>query len=630
MAGSTASQTVTLDGHRLRLTHPDKVLYPETGTTKAEIIEYLVTVAPTLLPHLAGRLVTRKRWVHGVGTHAQPGEVFFEKNLPASAPRWLRRQRITHDRHESDYPLVEHAADLAWFGQVGALELHTPQWRVADDSPEQLAQARPDRLVLDLDPGPGAGLAECAAVAHEARSMLSDVGLEALPVTSGSKGLHLYAALDGTHDAEYVNAFAKTLAEALQSQLPGLVVSSMAKSVRRGKVLVDWSQNNGNKTTIAPYSLRGTVLPRVAAPRRWEEIGDDLTQLLFTDVLERIETLGDPLADLGHEPAGPERITVAGTEVMLASVGREAAVRSPETWAYEMKWDGIRALVRVGDDGPRLQSRNGNDLTASYPEIVDALAAADPPLSGAVLDGEIVAFGPGGAPDFGLLQHRMGLTGAREIAAAARRAPAHLLVFDLLARTGDDLRDRPYTARREALEALDIGDRPGAVVQVPPAFDGTLDEAVADSLERGLEGVIAKRRLSPYRRGRGSSWVKIKHQRTQDVVVCGWCPGRGSRAGSIGSLVVAVHRDEGLSYAGRVGTGFTEAALDRLVEVLAPLEIDESPLPVVPPEVARIARWVTPQVVGEVSFAEWTAGGHLRHASWRGVRLDVPASGARP
>ncbi|MGJ9422981.1 non-homologous end-joining DNA ligase [Aeromicrobium sp. CF3.5] len=625
MAGPTASQTVTLGGHRLRLTHPDKVLYPETGTTKAEIIAYLVTIAPVLLPHLAGRIVTRKRWVHGVGTPARPGEVFFEKNLPPSAPRWIRRHRIAHDRHEAEYPLVEHAADLAWLGQVGALELHTPQWRVTDGPADQ---PRPDRLVLDLDPGPGVGLAECASVAHEARAMLGEVGLEALPVTSGSKGLHLYAALDGTHDTEYVNAFARTLAEALQSQLPDLVVSSMSKSVRRGKVLVDWSQNNGNKTTISPYSLRGTVLPHVAAPRMWDEIDDDLAQLMFTEVLERVETSGDPLADLGHRPH-PEQVTVSGTEVQLASVGRESTVRSADDWAYEMKWDGIRAVAHVHDDGARLTSRNGHDLTVSYPEICEALAA-DPTLTGTALDGEIVAFGSDGAPDFGLLQHRMGVTSARDVAAAARQAPAHLLVFDLLAQRDQDLREQPYTARREALAALDIGDDPEAIVRVPPAFDGALDEAVAHSLEQGLEGVIAKRCSAVYRSGRGSSWVKIKHQRTQDVVVCGWSPGRGARAESIGSLVVAVHREDRLSYAGRVGTGFTDAALQRLTTALNPLEIAESPLVDVPADVARTARWVEPVIVGEVTFAEWTASGQLRHASWRGVRHDVPASGVRP
>ncbi len=629
MPGSSPAQSVVLDGHRLRLTHPDKVLYPETGTTKAEVIQYLVTIAPILLPHLADRIVTRKRWVHGVGTAGQPGEVFFEKNLPDSAPRWIRRQRIEHDRHEAQYPLIERAADLAWLGQVNALELHVPQWQVGPDG----APGNPDRLVLDLDPGPGVGLAECAAVAHEARALLADVGLTAIPVTSGSKGLHLYASLDRSHDSDYVNTFAKTLAEALQSQLPELVVSSMARAVRRGRVLVDWSQNNGNKTTISPYSLRGTVLPHVAAPRDWAEIDDDLQQLLFTEVLDRVESSGDLLESLGHRPtaaaaADPDFATI---DVMLASPGSASSAQSADQWSYEMKWDGIRAVATVADGEVRLTSRNHHDLTSAYPEITTALAAADGADGGlgTVLDGEIVAFGDDGAPDFGLLQSRMGLTRPRDVTQASQRAPVRYLVFDLLAHEGRSWRHEPYSARRASLQELGLGDDESAAVRVPPAFDGTLADAVEHSLGRGLEGIIAKRTRSTYRAGRSSSWIKIKHHRSQDVVVCGWRPGQGARENTIGSLVVGVHREGRLSYAGRVGTGFSEADLTVLARLLAPLEVDQPAVADVPAAVAREVRWVEPRLVGEVAFTEWTSGGQLRHPSWRGFRHDVPATGVR-
>lgn len=292
---ATSTENVSVAGRRLRLTHPDKVLYPSTGTTKADVIAYYQAVAPHLLPHVAGRIVTRKRWVDGVGTAEHPGEVFFEKNLPDSAPPWIRRVEIAHRDHVTTYPVIDDAAALAWAGQVAALELHVPQWRVDHrDVPQH-----PDRLVLDLDPGPGAALPECVEVARSARTLLRDVGLEALPVTSGSKGIHLYAALDGTHDSEYVNAFAKQLAEALEAELPGLVVSSMRKSARAGKVLVDWSQNNGNKTTIAPYSLRGTLEPRVAVPRTWRELGGaGLRHLGLDEVVARMRRRKDPLAAL--------------------------------------------------------------------------------------------------------------------------------------------------------------------------------------------------------------------------------------------------------------------------------------------------------------------------------------------
>ncbi|MFI5427895.1 non-homologous end-joining DNA ligase [Aeromicrobium sp. UC242_57] len=305
MSPHAKAQTVSVAGHRLRLTNPDKVLYPATGTTKADVLAYFMHVAPVLLPHVDGRIVTRKRWVDGVGTAERPGEVFFEKNLPDSAPDWIRRVTIQHKTHTNSYPVFSDAGALAWAGQVGALELHVPQWRVDRHG----MPLNPDRLVLDLDPGPGAGLPECVEVAKRARSLLRELGLEAYPVTSGSKGIHLYAGLDGTYDAEYVNRFAKQLAQALESELPDLVVSSMSKAVRGGKVLVDWSQNNANKTTIAPYSLRGTLEPYVAVPRTWRELTDRLEQLTLDQVVARMKRREDPLAALGRAGPADDRLT---------------------------------------------------------------------------------------------------------------------------------------------------------------------------------------------------------------------------------------------------------------------------------------------------------------------------------
>ncbi len=621
-----AAQTVSIDGHRLRLTNPDKVLYPESGTTKAEVLQYLLQVAPLMLPHLADRICSRKRFPEGVGRRGSEGEAFFEKNLPDHAPDWIRRQRVDHGHHAPVYPVVETAADLAWLGQMNALELQVPQWRLGRDG-EPL---HPDRLVLDLDPGPGVGLRECAVVAQEARALLQDVGLETYPVTSGSKGLHLYAPLDGEHDADYVNAFAKQLAQALQQQLPELVVSQMTKSIRKGKVLVDWSQNNANKTTISPYSLRGTFHPFVAAPRTWDEIDDDLTHLDLHDVLERLDD-GDPLAALVPPPPPavgrdvdaeqiPRPARRGRAAVMLASPAG-AGVKDPAEWAFEMKWDGYRAVATVDDQGVSLASRNDKDLTDACPEVVEALWSAG--LGPVVLDGELVAFDDDGVPDFGLLQQRVGLSRPTDVRSARQRVPLAFLAFDLLEADGRSLRSQSYDERREALEALGIGDREGATLRVPPAFEGDLDAAVAASLERGLEGVMAKRRASQYRAERSRSWLKIKHQRTHDVVVIGWTPGKGGRRDSIGALVLAVHRGGHLTYAGKVGSGFRDADLESLAGVLAPLAVDEAPVPEVPREVAREAHWVAPELVAEVGLTGWTHGGHVRHATWRGLRDDV-------
>lgn len=290
-----AVQHVLVDGHRLRLTNLDKAVYPATGTTKADVIGYWQTVAPVMIPHLLGRPATRKRWPEGVGTADDPTEGFFRKNLEESAPSWIPRQMLHHSDHTNTYPLVSSPAVLAWFGQVGALEVHVPQWTCDNRGVPQ----HPDRLVLDLDPGPGIGLAECAEVARWCRDILADMGMVAVPVTSGSAGLHLYADLDGRHTSDQVAQVARELARALEADHPGEVISRMQRSSRTGKVFIDWSQNNRNKTTIAPYSLRGAPRPRVAAPRTWSELDDpDLTQLDYQQVAERVSSGLDPLAAL--------------------------------------------------------------------------------------------------------------------------------------------------------------------------------------------------------------------------------------------------------------------------------------------------------------------------------------------
>jgi bifunctional non-homologous end joining protein LigD len=295
---------VEVDGRRLRLTHLDKVLYPATGTTKAEVADYLARAAGPLLAQLADRPVTRVRWPHGTG---RPGDRFYEKNAPRGAPEWLRTVVVAGDEGPVTHPLLDDVAGLVWAANLAALELHTPQWRVG---PHEAADAvrRPDRLVVDLDPGPGTGLAECAAVARVVAERLADDGLTCTPVTSGSKGLQLYAPLSGEQGADVVREHAKRLAEGLARDRPGEVTATMTRAVRTGKVLLDWSQNSGSKTTITPYSLRGRERPWVAAPRRWEELDDGLAQLTADEVLARLATDGDPMpprAAVG--PRLPER-----------------------------------------------------------------------------------------------------------------------------------------------------------------------------------------------------------------------------------------------------------------------------------------------------------------------------------
>ncbi|MBP3042081.1 ATP-dependent DNA ligase [Arthrobacter jiangjiafuii] len=845
-AGLKQQETVNVDGHRLRLTNLDKVLYPETGTTKADVLSYYAAVAGALLPHSRDRPATRKRWVHGVGTPEEPGQVFFQKNIDTSAPTWVKRFEIEHKTSTNIYPLVNDLATLTWLAQSAALEIHVPQWRFGPRGKIN----NPDRLVLDLDPGEGVDLAQCAEVARLARDILADMGLDARPVTSGSKGIHLYAALDGQQTSSDVSAVAHELARALEADHPDLIVSDMKKSLRKGKVLLDWSQNNANKTTICPYSLRGRFTPTVAAPRTWEELEDPhLAQLDYEQVMQRLADHGDPLAgmdageldgdaledgagqaaaadpgtpdrlskyrsmrDAGKTPepvpeeraepsdgnsfviqehharrlhwdfrlehdgvlvswalpkgppdspnqnhlavqtedhpldygsfegtipkgeygAGEVRIWDHGTyepekwrdgkeviavlhgqsdgglaseggadrrfalihtggrggannwlihlmkhqpapsaepapspqeavsaasaapapsaktlpdttdvssavaadatengmpqvEPMLATLGTRADVNNDEEWAFEMKWDGVRAVVDVTPEGVRLISRNGNDMTAAYPELQELRSH----LNGerAILDGEIVAVNKAGRPDFGLLQPRMHLTKRREIEAAAARTPVHLMLFDLLWLDGNSLMDLPYTQRREILEQAVEPAGDDGHVQVPPALELSMDDAVEASKELGLEGVMAKRRNGTYSPGRRSkSWIKLKNSFTQEVVVVGWRPGKGNRASKIGSLLVAVPDGHDLTYIGRVGSGLSEKDLALVGGKLKKLARKTAPLDDVPAADASDAQWVRPVLVGEVTYSERTGTGKLRHPAWRGLRPDKKPS----
>ncbi len=821
--------TVLVGDRRIALTNTDKVLYPATGTTKGQVIAYYERVAPWMIPHVKDRPVTRKRWANGVD-----GKVFFEKNLPDSAPDWVRHHTIAHKEHDTEYPIVDDVPTLVWMAQQAALELHVPQWRFGPRGGQQ----HPDRLVLDLDPGEGVGLRECVEVALAAREILHGMGLDPHPVTSGSKGIHLYAALDGHATTTHVSEVAHELARALEQDLPDLVLSSMSRAERTGKVFVDWSQNNGNKTTIAPYSLRGRDRPTVAAPRTWRELEErGLAQLTMDEVLDRLEARGDllhPVAaaslavgrpDAGHwdsdrtqrandaeqpgrdrlaayrakrdasrtpepvpedaptvrrdgtptfviqehhatrdhydfrlehdgvlvswalpkgEPTDPGKNHLAvqtedhpleygafegtiphdeygggtvtiwddgtyelekwreGEEVIVTLHGRANGVRrlallhtrgrgrgkdgdeknwlihrtkdqpdrvpdggdgagasrasrpseraasgrrivraahadtapadrrtmqatlatgtprlDPADWAFEMKWDGVRALATVRDGTVTLRSRNDNDLTAQYPELQELAVRAG--VDG-VFDGEVVALDERGRPSFQRLQDRMGLTKPREVEAARRRTPVRLFLFDVLEADGHELTRMGYDARRQALDTVIA---PGGAIEVPPAFPGDLDAAVAESARRGLEGVVAKKRSSRYAEGRRSeAWLKHKHHAMQEVVVGGWKPGNGRRAGGIGSLLLGVPGPDGLEYVGRVGTGFRDRDLDEIAGVLGAIERATSPFVDVPRPDARDAHWVTPERVGEVEFAEWTGDGRLRQPSWRGWRPD--------
>ncbi|MGA9871750.1 MAG: ATP-dependent DNA ligase [Rhodococcus sp. (in: high G+C Gram-positive bacteria)] len=773
--------TLDIAGRKVSVTNLDKVLFPETGTTKAEVIEYYTAVAPAMLPHLAGRAVTRKRWPNGV---EQPA--FFEKNLASSAPDWLDRREMEHSDRVVTYPLFSTAADLAWLGQQASIEAHVPQWRFDGN------EAGPaTRMVFDLDPGDDVDLARCAEVACEIRDMIAEIGFTAYPVTSGSKGIHLYVPLEKPLSSTGASTVAKRVATLLEERSPDRVTATMAKAKRTGRVFVDWSQNNGKKTTVAPYSMRGRHEPTVAAPRTWDELeSPGLEHLRFEEVLERFGEQGDLLAQLDpplpdqadvpktalaeqdrpdklakyrsmrsaaktpepvpasgeqkgnddtfviqehharrlhydfrlehdgvlvswavpknipDDPAqnrlavhtedhpleyatfegsipkgeyGGGEVTVwdAGTyelekwrddEVIVVLHGKKASGRfaliktrgdqwlmhlmkeqapavlptsgQPTTgqgntaselpknispmlatsgdvsdltegeWAFEGKWDGFRVVARFSHGEMKLESRSGKDLTERFHGF--SALAEDLAEHEAIVDGEAVVFDADGITSFELLQNSSG-------------KKVQFVAFDLLHLDGTSLLKKKYADRRKLLELLMTGLDSVIVSEV---LTGTAEDALATSVERGWEGIVAKRLDSVYQPGRrAKTWIKSKNWRTQEVVIGGWRRGRGRRGGGLGSLLVGIPEPDGLRYVGRVGTGFTDRALDALSDRLTPLVTDTSPFAErLPTADRKDAVWVSPTLVGEVRFYEATESGHLRHPSWRGIREDKDPS----
>ena len=803
MAKASGDQVVTVEGRTMKLTNLDKVLYPKTHTTKADVLSYYAQVGPTMLPHLRDRPATRKRWPDGVAeVKGVRPTVFFNKDLGAGTPDWVPRRTISHKDHDNDYPVINDLATLSWLAQLAALEIHVPQWRFGLDGQPQ----NPDRLVLDLDPGPGVDLVTCAWIAQLARDILRDIGHDPVPVTSGSKGIHLYAPLDGSQTPEQATEVARELARALESDHPDLVISSMKRSERDGKVFIDWSQNNGAKTTVSPYSLRGRERPWVAAPRTWEELEDPgLRQLEYEEVLARLTDLGDALAPLAPQgpdqhslgdrlatyrsmrdptktpepvPAGPPdqqadafrfviqehharrlhydvrlehdgvlaswavpkapptdpkinhlavrtedhpmeyltfygripkgeygagamRVWDTGTyrlhkwregrevivtlfgqpdgglggvrkfalihtgsgdsqpeknwlmhlmetdpedsaihpqavdaprdfaeeigfpeqlEPMLATLVEAGRFGDESGWAFEMKWDGVRTIAYLAGGRVNLRSRKGRDDNRAYFEVADELAKIN--VETAILDGEVVVTDSAGRPNFGLLQHRINLTKPTDIDRVAKAYPAQLMLFDILELNGQSLIKKSYEDRRAILEGL-VPAQPGSLIQVPPTFDGDLRAAMATADRLQLEGVVAKRRNSTYQPGRRShTWLKIKLHRAQEVVIGGWRPGQGRRSGGVGSLLMGIPTTDGLHYVGRVGSGFNDRQLDDIQARLDKLSRKTSPFIDVPREDARDAHWVTPSLVGEVTYGELTEPGRLRHPVWRGLRPD--------
>ncbi len=298
----TSTRTV-IEGRELSVSNLGKVLFPHSGFTKGQLIDYYVRVAGVMLPHLRERPLTMKRFPDGV-----EGKSFFEKHIPSHAPDWVPSVDVPSNegRDVVPYVMVNDLPTLAWAANLGTVELHVPLWHVGR---HRKLPARPDFMVFDLDPGESTTIVECCVVAEHVMKELDKVGMEPFAKTSGSKGLQLYTAVAPKTTWDGLREHAYDIARKLESEHRELVVSNMRKSLRRGRVLIDWSQNHPAKTTVSAYSLRARPDPTVSTPVTWEEVGlcaeeadPDLLRFTAADVLDRVEQLGDLFAPIGRAP----------------------------------------------------------------------------------------------------------------------------------------------------------------------------------------------------------------------------------------------------------------------------------------------------------------------------------------
>ncbi|GGL23107.1 ATP-dependent DNA ligase [Phycicoccus endophyticus] len=621
------AQIVEVEGpgglRQVRLSSPDRVMWPDAGVTKGDLAGYVMAVGDPLVRHIGDRPVTLQRFPDGVG-----GEEFYQKNPPTGMPEWVRTVSCRYPSGRRHPQLVvDEVATALWAVQMNTVTFHPWPVRTADTD-------NPDELRVDLDPQPGRTFTDAVEAARALRELLAELGLTAWAKTSGNRGVHVYARIRPTHEFLDVRHGVIGIARELERRLPRLVTASWWKEERGERVFVDFNQACRDRTIASAYSPRPLPGAPVSMPVSWEELGTvapgDFTVLTVPDVLEDRgdawagidDAVGDVAAavvlwdkdvqerglgelsfppDYPKMPGEPPRVQPskrrqdkADDEYMAPKAERDAALR--EEWGiplvppvppmlakpvrgldakalqdtevvYEPKWDGFRSIVFRSGDRVEIGSRNEKPMTRYFPEVVEAVLDNLPQRC--VVDGEIIVVRPGeDRLDFELLSQRIHPAASR-VARLAAQTPARFVAFDLLALGDDDLTGRPFAERRALLERALADARP-PVHLTPATSDPEVAAAWFTEFEgAGLDGLVAKPvdgRYEPDRR----TMLKVKHERTADCVVAGY---RTHKSGpdAVGSLLLGIHDDTGTLLSVGVIGAFPMARRRELFEELQPL-----------------------------------------------------------
>ena len=619
------AQTIEVEGphgpRQVRLSSPDRLMWPDAGITKGDLAAYVSAVGVPLLHAIADRPVTLQRFPEGI-----EGEEFYQKNPPKGMPEWVRTVmcRYPSGRRHSQV-VVDEVATALWAVQMNAVTFHPWPVRTADND-------NPDELRIDLDPQPGRGFADAVEAAHALREVLTEVGLTGWAKTSGNRGVHVFARIAPTHEFLDVRHGVIGIARELERRLPDLVTTSWWKEERGERVFVDFNQACRDRTIASAYSPRPLPGAPVSMPVTWAELRavapGDFTILTVPDVLA---DRGDAWADIGGAvgdvsaaialwdrdvderglgelnfppdypkmPGEPPRVqpskrrgdkadgdymrpkaerdadereawgmpVVPPIAPMLAKAVKGIAALQGRDVSFEPKWDGFRSIIFRSGDRVEIGSRNEKPMTRYFPEVVEAALANLPERC--VVDGEIIVVTPGGDRlDFDLLSQRIHPAASR-VKKLSCETPARFVAFDLLALGEEDLTERPFRERRSALEQALAGA--AAPIHLTPA---TTDRDLAarwftEFEGAGLDGLVAKELDGTYEPDK-RTMSKIKHERTADCVVAGY---RTHKSGDhlIGSLLLGIHGPDGeLRSVGVIGA-FPMARRRELFEELQPL-----------------------------------------------------------
>lgn len=596
---------------KIKLSNLEKTLYPSKNITKAEIIQYYLSIAKYMLPLVSGRALTLIRFPDGIDKHS-----FYTKNKPDWTPEWIPQIKTPWD-DENTYIFASKPQHLVWLANLAALEIHNINSKTG-------SLLYPDHFIIDLDPSEGQDFQAVKQMAFDLKLFLEPIGYHPLVKTSGGKGLHLWVPIKKDYSYDQMLDSSKKLMKTFEKKHSNATLR-ISKQERTDKILLDIYRNHPANTTASPFSLRGKPGAPVSMPISWADLENISSSQTFdiNNALNYIEKNGNPWEDLemmatplhnqiSHAPLKTSpKIKVFDRDILKARYNHmlcESTVSIPNikaNFSYEIKWDGIRVFIHIDRGKYKIISRSGRDITEQFPDFQDGQLLN---ISQAIIDGELVCLNKSGISNFSDIISRMHSSGTKKIKQLSKTKKAYLYAFDCLVYDDKDIRQLSLIERRRYLMSA-LANHPrlknSDTFQEPELL---LSQAEA----LGLEGIIIKDNQSKYLDGtRSQSWLKLKFRQSIDCHIIGYTKGKGDRASLFGSLHLATLENNEYIYRGRVGSGFNHDKIKSILNKLTDLDTTTKPVDDKIDE-EKNSVWVKPIYSCEVQYASMTNNGTLR------------------